>query len=161
MTLAPEIAKVSWASMGLRQVPLLAEVLLAFVEVPGFLAWLGRSSPRGCVSQSSFGRLGMSRFQIRPGWRPRAGALPFWKFGASGLVPTRRLAQHASGRSCHFDFGITTVLTPRVIMRGGLTHVSDVSHQLLPRSAAATAVVVHDAEVGCRNVGGYPFAALL
>jgi hypothetical protein len=36
MTLAPETGEVSWASMGLRRVPLLAEVLLVLIEVPGF-----------------------------------------------------------------------------------------------------------------------------
>jgi hypothetical protein len=36
MTLAPETGEVSWASMGLQRVLLLAEVLLIFVEVPGF-----------------------------------------------------------------------------------------------------------------------------
>jgi hypothetical protein len=48
-----------------------------------------------------------------------------------------------------FDFEITTAITSRVIMRGGLADVSDVSHQLLPRSAVATATVAYDAEVGC------------
>jgi hypothetical protein len=37
MTLAPETGEVSWVRMGLRRVLLLAEVLLVFVEVPGFL----------------------------------------------------------------------------------------------------------------------------
>jgi hypothetical protein len=38
-TLAPETGEVSWASMGLWRIPLLAEVLLALIEVPGF--WSG------------------------------------------------------------------------------------------------------------------------
>jgi hypothetical protein len=63
-------------------------------------------------------------------------------------------AQCASDRCCHFDFGITTVITFRVIMRGDLAHVSDVSHQLLPQSAAATATVAHDAGVVAEMLGG-------
>jgi hypothetical protein len=47
MTLAPKTGEVSWAGMGLRRVPLLAEVLLALIEVLGFLVRLGRSSHRG------------------------------------------------------------------------------------------------------------------
>jgi hypothetical protein len=92
MTLAPETGKVSWAIMGLRRVPLLAEVLLAIVEVPGFLVWLGRSSPRGYVLQCSSGHLGTSRFQTRPGWRPRAGVLPHWnscRFGSCSHAAAR------------------------------------------------------------------------
>jgi hypothetical protein len=84
MTLAPETGEVSWASMGLRRVPLLAEVLLALVEVPGFLVRLGHSSRRGCVSHSPSSRHGTSRFQMRPGWRPRAGMLPFWRLRRFG-----------------------------------------------------------------------------
>jgi hypothetical protein len=41
-------------------------------------------------------------------------------------------------------------------MWGGLVYVSDVSHRLLPRSAAATAVVAHDVGVVTETSGGYP-----
>jgi hypothetical protein len=79
------------------------------------------------------------------------------------LVPLRVLfprggrcsAPVADAPSCHFDFGITTVITPQVIMRGGLTYIRDVSRQLPPRSAAATAAVAHDAEVVTETSGGY------
>jgi hypothetical protein len=48
-----------------------------------------------------------------------------------------------------FDFEITTAITSRVIMRGGLAYTSsDMSHRLLPRSAEATAAMALDAEVG-------------
>jgi hypothetical protein len=40
-TLAPETGEVSWASMGLQWVLLLAEVLLVSLEVPGFIVRLG------------------------------------------------------------------------------------------------------------------------
>jgi hypothetical protein len=40
-------------------------------------------------------------------------------------------------------------------MRGDLARVSDVSRQLLPRSAAATAMVAHDAGVVAETSGGY------
>jgi hypothetical protein len=36
MILAPKTGEVSWAIMGPRRVPLLTEVLLILVEVPGF-----------------------------------------------------------------------------------------------------------------------------
>jgi hypothetical protein len=79
---------------------------------------------------------------------------------SSELVPLRALLPHcgwrsapvASVSSCHFDFIITTVLTSRVIMRGGLAHVSDVSHRFPPRSAA----VAHDVGVVAKISGGYP-----
>jgi hypothetical protein len=41
-------------------------------------------------------------------------------------------------------------------MWGGLSYVSDVSHQLLPRSTAATAAVAHDVGVVTETSGGYP-----
>jgi hypothetical protein len=41
MTLAPETGKVSWACMGLRRVPFLAEVLFVSAKVPGFSIRLG------------------------------------------------------------------------------------------------------------------------
>jgi hypothetical protein len=41
MTLAPKIGEVSWACMGLRRVPFLAEVLFISIEVPGFVIRLG------------------------------------------------------------------------------------------------------------------------
>jgi hypothetical protein len=68
---------------------------------------------------------------------------------ASNLVSTQRPAQCASGRPCHFGFGIITALTPRVVIRGRPAVVDVVSHPLPPRSTAATAVVAHDVEVGC------------
>jgi hypothetical protein len=40
-------------------------------------------------------------------------------------------------------------------MWGGLTYVRDVSHQLLPRSAAATATIAHDARAVTETSGGY------
>jgi hypothetical protein len=57
MTLAPKTGEVSWASMGLRRVLLLAEVLLAFIEVPGFSVWLRSHCPRGQVPRSVVGHL--------------------------------------------------------------------------------------------------------
>jgi hypothetical protein len=101
--------------------------------------------------------------KVRPGWRPEPACCLLGTCAALGLVPTRRPAQHASGQSCHFDFGITTVITSRVIMLllRWLAYVSDVSRQLLPRSATATAAVAHDAGVVSETPGGYPSAALL
>jgi hypothetical protein len=40
-TLAPKTGEVSWACMGLRRVPFLAEVLFVSAEVPGFSIRLG------------------------------------------------------------------------------------------------------------------------
>jgi hypothetical protein len=46
MTLGPKIGEVSWVSMALRRVLLLAKVLLIFIEVPGFCI-----GPGGCRLQ--------------------------------------------------------------------------------------------------------------
>jgi hypothetical protein len=41
MTLAPKTGEVSWASMGLRRVPFLAEVLFVSIKVPGSIVRSG------------------------------------------------------------------------------------------------------------------------
>jgi hypothetical protein len=41
-------------------------------------------------------------------------------------------------------------------MWGGLANVSDMSHRLLPRSAAVTAAVAHDVGAVTKTSGGYP-----
>jgi hypothetical protein len=46
-----------------------------------------------------------------------------------------------SDLSCHLDFEVTTIITSRVIMRGGLAYVSGTSHQFSPRSAVASLAV--------------------
>jgi hypothetical protein len=76
MTLAPETGEVSWVSLGLRRVPLLAEVLPALVEVPGLwsdlVALVAEAGPCKVLLAVS-GRAGSG---MRSGWRPRTGALP-------------------------------------------------------------------------------------
>jgi hypothetical protein len=52
-----------------------------------------------------------------------------------------RSAQCCSVLSCHLDFGVTTIITSRIVMRGKLAYVSGASHQFLPRSALAIAAV--------------------
>jgi hypothetical protein len=64
--------------------------------------------------------------------RPRAGTLPLGTCAALGSDPTLRPAQCDSDLSCHLDFGVTTIITSRVIMRGGLAYVSGTSHQFPP-----------------------------
>jgi hypothetical protein len=59
----------------------------------------------------------------------------------SGSDPTLWPVQCDSVLSCHFDFGVTTTINFRIVMRGGLTCVSGVSRQFLPRSVVAIAVV--------------------
>jgi hypothetical protein len=63
-TLAPETGKVSWVSMGLRRVPLLAEVLLVFVGILGVSIGSGGCWFRGQVMRGSSGRLKMYWFQV-------------------------------------------------------------------------------------------------
>jgi hypothetical protein len=75
MTLAPETGEVSWASMGLQRVPLLAEVLLVFVEVPGFWSSLVALiiKAESCGVFPAISRRADSK--MRPDWRPRASEL--------------------------------------------------------------------------------------
>jgi hypothetical protein len=75
-TLTPETGEVSWASMGLRRVLLLAEVLPALIEVPGLwsdlVSLVAEAGPCGVLPTVS-GRAGSG---MRSGWRLRTGALP-------------------------------------------------------------------------------------
>jgi hypothetical protein len=74
-------------------------------------------------------------------WQSQAGSCSLGTCAASGSDPTLRPAQCASDLSCRLDFGVTTVITSRVIMWGRLVYVSDASHRFPPRSAAATVAV--------------------
>jgi hypothetical protein len=73
--------------------------------------------------------------------RPRAGTLPLGTCASSGSDPTLRPVQCDSDLFCHLDFGVTTIITSRVVMRGSLAYVSGMSHQFPPRSAVATIAV--------------------
>jgi hypothetical protein len=73
--------------------------------------------------------------------RPRAGTLPLGTCAASGSDPTLRPAWCDTDLSCHLDFGVTTIITSRVVMRGGLACISGTSHKFPPRSAVATVAV--------------------
>jgi hypothetical protein len=70
--------------------------------------------------RNSFGRLETYRLQVQSSWRLLVGREPvhcsLGTCAALGLAPTLWPVQCTSGRSCHLDFGITTVLTSRVIM---------------------------------------------
>jgi hypothetical protein len=119
--------------MGLQRVPLLTEVLLVFIKVLGF--WSG--SVALIIEAESCGVLpAVSRragSKTRPDRRPRAGE------PRAGVLPPGNLRRFgscshaAASAACQwpvlsFGFGITTVITSQVIMRGGLAFVSDVSH---------------------------------
>jgi hypothetical protein len=73
--------------------------------------------------------------------RSRAGTLPIGTCAVSGSVPTLWPAQCVSDLSCRLDFGVTTIITSRVVMQGRLVYVSGTSHWFPPRSAVATVAV--------------------
>jgi hypothetical protein len=64
--------------------------------------------------------------------RPLAGTQPLRTCAALGSDPMLRPAQCCSVLSCHLDFGVTTTIISRIIMRGRLEYVSGASRQFLP-----------------------------
>jgi hypothetical protein len=72
---------------------------------------------------------------------PRASARPLGTCAVSGPDPTLWPAQCCTVLSCHLNFGVTAIITSRIIMRGKLAYVSSTSCQFLPRSAMAIAAV--------------------